>query len=323
MTKTVSETIDYGRRTPRRRRLWRRVVVVIILMAVIIVARWTAPPLLRQFEVRREQAKLLGFTAPADTIAFTTDPADCDRLLRAGTHVLVKVHYVGSGGGYGRWVAGFTPTLADPLFNSDVWGISKVSRGMTLDRGDLKGMPIGPPPTLFLHARRAPGKPARLVHVAAVLYYDDMPLADARNHIGGEWEKFEKQERAAGNADVSAIRLSLTPRVFSTASWLPGSAWMRLQSATQPPANNGEIPLPGRAYATAIDVMQVEALPLRIRAGVADLANEARFTLAYDVNGVAGVIEGRLGTNDVVIWTILSGPLKQWPPRDGFWGLNP
>jgi hypothetical protein len=69
--------------------------------------------------------------------------------------------------------------------------------------------------------------------------------------------------------------------------------------------------------------MQVEALPLRIRAGVVDPADQSRFTLDYDVDGAAGVIEGRLGADDAVAWTILGGPLKKWPARPGFWGLIP
>jgi hypothetical protein len=56
---------------------------------------------------------------------------------------------------------------------------------------------------------------------------------------------------------------------------------------------------------------------------VADRADESRFTLDYDVDGVCGVIEGRLNADDSVTFTIPSGPLKPWPARGGFWGVNP
>ena len=328
MTTTQAPTapIDYGRATPRRRRLLRRVVVIIIVLTAVMIVRWTAPPIWNQFEVRRQQSKMLNFTPPApETIAFSSDSAECDRLLVArGTHGAVDVHYVGTGTPYPMKIAGFTPILADPLFTPGEWGMAEPSRSAKYPYGPVALLPLGPSPTLFMHWRRAvSGGERRLVHVSAVLYHDDMPLADARSYVGGEWARYEKQHRDGGNTDVYFIRLSLTPRVFSTASWRPGSRWTRLKSATSAPANNGEIPMPCRVHASMVDGLKLEPLVLRIHVGIADPADESRFTLDYDVDGVAGVIEGKLNADDSITWTILSGPLKQWPPRDGFWGLNP
>jgi len=324
MTDTAPATIDYGRDVRSRRRLLRRAAIGLIL-CVIIAAAWRfAPPVWSQFELCRLQARMMRFTPPAaDTVALTTYPVECDRLFAAGgTHALVDVQYIGSGGPYSEKIAGFVPTIADPLYGPDVWGIIERPRGATLSHHEMQGAPLGPSPTLFLHARRAPGRaPRRLVHVTAMLYRDNMPLADTRADVSGYWEGFEQQQRAIGETEVPWIRLSLVSRVLQPAFWRPGSRWTRVEPATT--GHSGEIPMPAHVYAAADGRLSLEPVPLRIRAGVADPADDARFTLDYDVAGAAGVIEGRLNANDSVTWTILSGPLRPWPPQRNFWGVIP
>lgn len=266
---------------------------------------------------------MMSFTPAADAVAFSTDPAECDRLLAAGSYALVQVRYVGSGTAYGSKAAGFIPTIADPLFLPEVWGMWEPARGMTLKYGGFQALPLGPPPTLFLHARRAPGARERLVHVAALLHYDHMTLPKAREHVRGDWARYEKQQRSDGSADLTFIRLSLTPRVFRPASWFPGSRWTRLKPAATLPANNGVIALPCRVYPSMFDGLKLESTPVRIRTGVPDSTDETRFTLKYDVDGAAGVIEGRLNADDTVTWTIPGGPLKPWPSREHLWGFMP
>jgi hypothetical protein len=146
-TTTTAPPIDYGRASPLRRRLLRRIVIALIVLTIVMIVWRTAPPVLAQLELRRQQSKMLNFTPPPDTVALTSDSAECDRLLAAGTHVLVDVQYMGTGTSYPMKMAGLAPALADSLFRPDLWGIQEPPRGARVRVGR------GPRRRIALHAR--------------------------------------------------------------------------------------------------------------------------------------------------------------------------
>jgi hypothetical protein len=321
-TQAPSARIDYGRATRRRRKLLRRIVVVIIMLAVVVVARTAAPPILNQFAVLRQQARMVNFSPPPKTVTFTNVSDECDRLFAAGTHALVDVKYMGSGGSYSEKIAGFVPLDADPLFDQSNWRIRDAARGTRLNYGPNEGSPVGPSPTLFLHSRRAAGGNRRLVHVSTVMHFDSMTLKEAGRYIDGEWDAYVRSRGSDPDREEGFIRLSLAPRVFRLASWSPGSRWSRLDPLLTNGRAADQFVMPTRMTRSAEEDFEREPMGLSMLIGKPDPNDESKFTLAYTVGGKPGQIFGRLTNADTVEWEV-TGPLKQWPEQPYYWGWTP
>jgi len=171
-------------------------------------------------------------------------------------------------------------------------------------------MPLGPPPTVFLHARRAdPQSPQQLVHVVATLEWSTVELSEIGYSIDKEIHGF----RMSDDTRVNVKQLKLTGAVFDPATWRLDSVPRR----TGLQVNDFALFVPQRAVRDprtgAVEIYQV---PLRLWVGTADQSDESRFSIHYELDGEGGVIDGQLRTPGFFGWTVASGPLRPSGTRD-------
>jgi len=305
-------TLEYGTRlSPRRRtlRLARRIFLWTVAAAVVFPGwRWGRAGIEHAALLRR-QSKMLRFAPPAQTIAFTNIPDDCDELFAAKTHASVDLQFAGSYPPERDKNAGFIPPLADELFAlAGTIGVNP--RGTVVQSGRRAGMPLGPPPTVFLHARRAdPQSPQQLVHVVATLEWSSVELSEIGYSIDKEIHGF----RMSDDTRVNVKQLKLTGLVFDPAIWRLDSVPRR----TGLQLNDFALFVPQRAVRDprtgAVEIYQV---PLRLWVGTADQSDESRFSIHYELDGEGGVIDGQLRTPGFFGWTVASGPLRPSGTRD-------
>jgi hypothetical protein len=299
-------TLDYGAQPSARRRalrLARRIFLWTVAAAVLFAGwRWGRSGIEHAALLSR-QSKMLRFAPPSQTIAFTNIPDDCDELFAAKTHASVDLQFTGTYPPERDKNAGFIPPLADELFAlAGTVGVNP--RGTVVQSGRRAGMPLGPPPTLFLHARRAaPTAPEQLVHVFATLQWSSVEAAE----IGFPIDTAIRATRGADDVRINVAQLKLSGAVFNPASW-------RLDSSMRPTGlrlSDSAVFIPHRALRDpltgAVDIYQRS---LRIWVGTLDPRDESRFCLRYELDGEAGVIEGQLRAPGLFHWAVASGPLR-------------
>jgi len=248
------------------------------------------------------------FSPSSETVVFSNYPDDCARLILRSDYARVPVEYIGSGSPWDSIQVGFTPALAAPL-----------TPGAGPGFHSLTGFgPWGPAPTIFLHRLTSPKGDERLVRVALGLHWNFV-RGDPSRYMVGDVETYLRKEREEGGSAEgywSFWELYLCGDVYAPAHWSPGSRWKGLSPGVPPmvfiPSGHTFI-VPGRALIKGNDIYYGEHAWIRMFAGQPDPTSHSQLRIRYDVEGKAGVIVGRLLSNEHVEFQVESGPLLPWP----------
>jgi hypothetical protein len=137
----MAQALDYA---PPRRRMTRRRIVTIVIACVLVATgiaawRWWTP-LVWRIEYVRLQRDCMNYSAPADRVVYTTDPAEAKRLIALG------------GGYHGVYV----PATFDTVAGFEPAEFAKVQ--------SFKAMYGGPRSSIaFMHERRSASGERRLI----------------------------------------------------------------------------------------------------------------------------------------------------------------
>jgi hypothetical protein len=258
-----------------------------------------------QYRVVRAERALTRFSPGVGTVAFTTRPRE---LPDGGAGLLDGCYQSIDGPSTPMWWV-YAPSVAQPVVPWDRWW------------GAIEAV-------VFVHGRREAGRPERLVSVYAwlqevVVAEEQRPaLTLAENGSAGGGTGGEvAQAKSARTEDVlpaSFPMVLLRARVYELPTYAPGTTRRLLYETPvkpydpiDPDPNGFVVPrYPVRDWRHR-SVSRPADVSFTGFFGTLDPQDESRIIVRYNCAGQAGVIAGRLGSDDSVGWVVEIGPRRR------------